>query len=185
MFYSQCEEDKWVVENLRLPEKGFFVDVGASKPKDLSNSYYFESIGWDGICVEADPSLISNLISERKTVINKAVSDYIGTGTLYKGTLPDWNSLVEGGNQSGETIIVPVTTLNEIIIQNEIKEINLLSVDVEGAELKVLYGLSILTPDILIVEHTRSDVNELINYLVKRYEIVHITRANIICKKIA
>ena len=53
-FHSNYLEDKWISENLDLPEKGFFVDVGASDAIKRSNTYYFEMNGWDGICIEAD-----------------------------------------------------------------------------------------------------------------------------------
>ena len=53
--FSQFGEDKWLVDNVELPAKGFYVDVGAGNPINLSNSYLFEKLGWNGLLIDADP----------------------------------------------------------------------------------------------------------------------------------
>lgn len=183
MYYSQFSEDKWIEENLK-PVNGFFIDVGAGKPKELSNTYHFESKGWEGICIEADPNLIPELEMERANVLHSAVSDYSGDIVLHKGIISDWNSTIKNANSTEEQVVVKVMTLDDVIKSNNVKQIDLLSVDVEGAELKVLKGLTLLKPKIIIVEHTHNDIDELVRYLLKEYKLVHITTANLILQMV-
>jgi len=52
-FYSQCGQDKWLIENLFAKKTdGVFVDIGAHDGVTLSNSFYLESLGWSGVAVE-------------------------------------------------------------------------------------------------------------------------------------
>ena len=54
-YFSQFGEDKWIVDNLRYPLEGIFVDVGASDGINGNNTYFFEKMGWQGLCIDADP----------------------------------------------------------------------------------------------------------------------------------
>lgn len=51
-YYSQCRQDEFVHILLNEQKDGYFVDIGASRPKKDSNSYFFESIGWNGLCFD-------------------------------------------------------------------------------------------------------------------------------------
>lgn len=55
IYFSQHGEDKWIVENLELPDKGVFVEVGAAEGLQGSNTLYFQNRGWTGLLVEPDP----------------------------------------------------------------------------------------------------------------------------------
>ena len=61
-FFSQFGEDKWIVDNLHYPLNGVFVDVGASDGISGNNTYFFEKIGWQGLCIDADPSHYASLL---------------------------------------------------------------------------------------------------------------------------
>ena len=55
-FHSQHGEDKWIANNIKnLPDKGFFIDIGAASAIFRNNTYHFEKNGWDGVCIDADP----------------------------------------------------------------------------------------------------------------------------------
>jgi hypothetical protein len=77
-FTSQFGQDSTIYYNFfagRLQAgtpPGFFVDIGANSPKELSNTYFLEKcMGWKGICIEADPGLAAVLRAERTcTVVN-------------------------------------------------------------------------------------------------------------------
>jgi hypothetical protein len=60
-FHSQFGEDRYIYNNIDLPEKGIFVDVGAGHPIYLSNTYFFEKNGWTGVCIDADPKQYEHL----------------------------------------------------------------------------------------------------------------------------
>lgn len=180
--HSQFDEDKYIIEHLKYPkENGFFIDVGACKPKQLSNTYYFEStLNWDGICIEPDPYLIPALKEERKKVLQCAVADFVGKAQMFRGEIPDWNSLSKQPRSTDTLFDVDVTTLDNIIKQEQVTKIDLLSIDVEGFELAVLKGLTLLKPSILIIEFSHNDIDSLIKYLVNDYALVHVTQANFI-----
>ncbi len=36
---------------------GFYLEIGAYNGVELSNTYFFEAIGWNGILIEPDPGL--------------------------------------------------------------------------------------------------------------------------------
>ncbi len=42
-------------------QTGFFVDVGANDPKDISQSWHLEQMGWNGILIEPQPDLARKL----------------------------------------------------------------------------------------------------------------------------
>lgn len=51
-YYSQCAQDEFVDKILNHQTTGFFIDIGASHPIQSNNSYFFESIGWSGLCFD-------------------------------------------------------------------------------------------------------------------------------------
>src|ERR687897_660512 len=64
-YFSQFGEDKWIVNNLPYPLNGVFVDVGASDGIYGNNTYFFEKIGWKGLCIDADPCHHTSLLMAR------------------------------------------------------------------------------------------------------------------------
>ena len=51
-FYSDARQDQFVANLLEFKRDGFYIDIGASHPIGANNSFFFESLGWKGICVE-------------------------------------------------------------------------------------------------------------------------------------
>lgn len=149
-FYSQFGEDKWIYENITQKTSGVFVDVGAGDPKKISNSYFFEKLGWDVFCIDGDSRQIEKLKKERKNVIHAVVYD---TTPVYfkEGTL-DLSRVYE--EQEANAIKVETKTLESILKENRIKKIDILGIDVEGAELNVLRSFDIKkhSPEVLIIE---------------------------------
>ena len=149
-FYSQFGEDKWIYENITQKANGVFVDVGAGDPKKISNSYFFEKLGWDVLCIDGDQRQVEKLKKERKNVVHAVVYD--STPVYFKESTLDL-SRVHEERESG-CIQVEAKTLESILKENRIKKIDILSIDVEGAELNVLrsFDLKKHSPEILIVE---------------------------------
>jgi hypothetical protein len=73
-YYSQFEEDKYIIEKLKISKKGFFVDIGAGTGLNGSNTKAFENLGWDGICFEPNEINYQKCKSHRKRVYKIAVS---------------------------------------------------------------------------------------------------------------
>jgi FkbM family methyltransferase len=125
-FYSQSDQDKWVLEILENKRNGFFVDVGAYDGIQTSNTYTLEKeFDWNGICVEANPEVFAKLLKGRSCMcVNMAVLDF-------KGECEFGSSEI---NQAPFNKI-PCDTLNNILADNNCpSEIDYLSIDVEGCE---------------------------------------------------
>jgi FkbM family methyltransferase len=129
MYYSQSNQDKWVVEFLKFKKNGYFVDLGAYDGIQTSNTYYMENnLGWEGICIEANPSVYQSLIENRKSKnINVALNNYVGECFFTNDKITTTG------------IKVPCNTLDNILNENNVpKDIDYLSIDIEGYEYIVL-----------------------------------------------
>lgn len=187
VFYSQFGEDEWVANNISsLPKKGFFIEVGAVDGITFSNTYYFEKLGWRGICFEPHPNQYQQARLFRQNVEQTAICKKDGQIDLYiSGSYPDWSSTIKS-NDASDKISVKCKTLNTVVKENKIKRLDLLSIDVEGAEVEVLQGLDFnyLKPKIIIIEFLNKMNQE--NTEIKKfmqnlpYKLVHQTYANYI-----
>jgi FkbM family methyltransferase len=129
MYYSQSNQDKWVVEFLKLKKNGFFVDLGAYDGIQTSNTYFMEkNLNWDGICVEANPTVYQSLMKNRKSKnINVALNDYVGECFFTNDKITD------------NGIRVACNTLENVLKENNCpKDIDYMSIDIEGYEYIVL-----------------------------------------------
>ena len=65
-YFSQFGQVKWIFERLsRNKENKFYVDIGANDGITLSNTYFLEKNGWDGIAVKPIPSVYEKLNLEK------------------------------------------------------------------------------------------------------------------------
>lgn len=170
-----------------LPERGVFIEAGATDGVTESNTYYLEKCkGWSGILIEPIPSLYSACAALRKRsqVFNCALvaDDYSGTTvTMKEGHLM---STVKGALGKGEKehlekaayfhgtgageVTVPARTLTSILDEAGVGQIDFLSLDVEGYEREALLGLDLARhrPAYLLIElldvEKRKRVEELI-----------------------
>ena len=183
--YSQFGEDRWILKNLELPDKGTFVDVGAGDGISLSNTFAFEHRGWRGLCVEPDPRSFSKLRQNRQCSICNWAVGTPGSGQFHLRRQPH----LSGFDRGGRAIRVHIATLDEILARYyKMDLIDLMSIDVEGRELDVWATLSI-KPSILIIEFLtaglRSHFSEIKGRLISDgYRIQHVTAANIIASLI-
>lgn len=174
------------------------VDVGA-RGIDRSNSYdLLKRCGWRGILIEAHPELCEKLKLDfgkfNVNVIHAAVSDYNGEADFFIGTNLDVSSLSEtaaaGWGQVQGTFRVPVRRLPDILAEQKVPEkFDLLSLDIEGEDIKVLNDLIDNTeyrPKWIIIEASYNfSVKALDDISVsenvrQKYEIVGQTQANLI-----
>jgi FkbM family methyltransferase len=189
-FHGEIQDGKSVDQVLReyFPKNtGVFFDVGAFEPIYISNSYHFEQNGWDCYCFEANTSLIPLLKSKRKNVYNYAITnenketgpfsvihfnnydrDWTASYSAIKVSQEYFNLIPAPNSHTHEIIDVQYKTLNSIIETeiSEVKSIDILSIDVEGGELNVLYGLDLnkYQPKLILVENLLNDSN-VNNYL--------------------
>lgn len=155
-FYSQYGQDEFC-RRLLGQSKGLFIDVGAYDGITNSNTLFFErNLGWRGLLVEPNPSVFLKLEENRSAVSENVaigaspgqqlfsmVSGYaeqLSTLDMHTGLLSGWRIRREIKHHGGEIKSVPVQVapLQELIEKHSLHQVQLLSVDVEGAEEAVI-----------------------------------------------
>jgi FkbM family methyltransferase len=165
MMPSQNGEDVVLWEFFEGKRDGFYVEVGAYDGVGFSNTYFFEAVGWDGLLVEAVPSLHQAACQSRPNsrVVHAAAGRQAGTvrltvvegeggvATLSSAT-PDRQRIVREGGRMRE-IDVPLVRLDSLL-EDVRQPIDFVSIDVEGLELAVLEGFDLqrFAPRVLVVE---------------------------------
>jgi FkbM family methyltransferase len=144
-WYSQAGQDRWV-HTVLDGRVGYFVDVGAYDGVESSNTYALEQLGWDGVCIEASPSMAAACAHNRRcTTVGRAVAEREGF-VRFAGD----RVVASGGIQ------VPCSPLGEILRSVRApRQIDYLSLDVEGHELIALQGIDFdyYTVLMITVEH--------------------------------
>lgn len=143
---SQIGQDFWVGgEAFDGMNGGYFVDIGAADGYTISNTYLLESrYNWTGICVEANPDFLEQLRACRRAIcINACLDGSPGTVTFAKNGL--FGGIVSSSTEkptiAAEQIGMQTNTLLEVLDSALApREIDYLSIDIEGAEERVLSG---------------------------------------------
>jgi FkbM family methyltransferase len=187
-FSSQYGEDQWISQHIKLPARGYFVEVGANDGFINSNTLYFEQLGWDGLLIDPDPRNVERLSSrERRAAIDSRAAGAT-TGVLPFAMHPcsSLSGLTIKTDARCNTIEVTVDTLTQILGDHDAPgRIDLLSIDTEGSEIDVWEGLdkSMYRPSIVIVEHvTCGEINQALQPAIEKdgYRLVHTTSSNLV-----
>lgn len=178
-YYSQYGQDKLLNEVLFKNKKnGTFVDIGANDGIGFSNTYFFEkNLNWKGICFEPLFEAFEKLNRYRKSInINGCASDrnyegafykITGYGEMFSGLISEYDEkhvarinrdIAEYGGTITETQ-VKCYNLNEILIKNQFRNIDFISIDTEGGELKILKSIdySVIKIKAIVVENNYTD----------------------------
>tara|TARA_R100000005_G_C4937055_1_gene163350 strand:+ start:234 stop:935 length:702 start_codon:yes stop_codon:yes gene_type:complete len=198
-WHSSAGEDRWIAENVELPDFGVFVDIGAAAAKYRSNTYHFERNGWNGLCIDADPHWFSDcdgtcgepkhcdsLTEHRKTPVQVAVGLENGTITFHQKHRHVLSSI--GGLGKGKTIKeieVEKKTINTILEEHSLTNIDLLSIDCEGNDFEIWESLDKEKHlvKVVIIEWIYKDKNEFQNKwktLYPDYDLVFENSCNMI-----
>lgn len=153
--YSSKDQDRWAIQRVfREAREGYFVEVGAGDGRTHSNTFALErDYGWTGILIEANPAYLDAMQRYRKChCINACVNDnevecdffcfgHLG-GVIADDTDNSWKKR-KGLLRSKLNCVVKLKcmTLEEVLdAAHAPPTIEYLSVDVEGAEFRVLKG---------------------------------------------
>jgi FkbM family methyltransferase len=140
---------------------GYFVDVGANDPKDISQTWHLEQKGWQGVLIEPQPALAQKLREQRKAMVFAcACSSPQNAGKVLPFQVSGIHSSLDldffvAGMRKDSVIDVPVRTLDDILQEaNAPAPIDLMSIDVESHEVEVLSGvtLSRWRPRLILIE---------------------------------
>ena len=154
-FASQSGQDK-IIKNsfFRSKKNGFFVEIGAFDGVEGSNCLHFEkSMNWDGIAIEPSKKQFEKLSQNRNCkVLNEVISstekdvEFIevveGLTQMSGINNKDYSAKLIIGNDKNTKINkakIKTSTFEKNIIN---KEIDYLSIDIEGTELEVLKSIN-------------------------------------------
>ncbi len=180
-FYSQFDEELLIRYFFNDERNGVYLDVGCSFPKKNSTTYYLETtLGWTGIGIDAVESYgrFWAQLRPRSKFIHTAVSDKTGDiVTFYQAEHPGLSSFdKDWGGQFGMKDPVPVEvetiTLNDLLERENVDHIDLLSMDIEGAEPLALTGFDIekYAPRLVCIEvNDRSESEPFIRDYFKKH----------------
>ena len=144
-------------------ELGFFCEVGANDGLRFSNTYFLESIGWNGVLIEPDPRNLKPLIESRSVSIlpfcatssdDIEIALKLAKDTLYSQTNPHENqSELHGAEDVAYVLGFKLVTMLEKV--SAPKFIDFMSIDTEGNEFEVLLGMDFnkYRVAILCIEH--------------------------------
>lgn len=163
--YAQNFEDAILWQALRDVQGGFYIDVGAAWPEEISVTKAFYDIGWHGINIEPDFERYKLLVAQRPRDINLHVAAGATTGsaTFYcydRGVgivadTPAVHEMMESHGHKGHPATLGVATLDQILAEHPPPpSIHFLKIDVDGYEEEVFKGLSLkrYRPWIIVVE---------------------------------
>lgn len=174
--WSQEGEDMVLRRIFEKQTTGFYVDVGAHHPKRFSNTYFFYRRGWTGINIDAMPGSMRSFQKSRPKDINIEIGISKERGELdyYVFNEPALNSFSsdlsaerEKANNAyslKQVIKVEVLPLSEILAQHlGERNIDFLSVDVEGVDLAVLQSndWSKYRPKFVLAEVLNSSLHDI------------------------
>ncbi len=164
--YSQFGEDL-IAEALLPQASGFYIDVGAYHPVQISNTYRFYRRGWRGIVIDANPKCLEEFGRRRPRDIrvHAAISD-VDRDAVFEIHAAGVSSQLQASNhnvQRGEPslLVQERLTLRTRTLRSVLNEwlppqtpIDLLSVDCEHEDLAVLRSndWDQCRPQIIIVE---------------------------------
>ena len=185
--YAMDNEDTAVLNYFKDKKNGFYVDVGCYHPIHRNNTYLLHKKNWSGINIDTSQFSIDLFNHMRPDDLNYncAISNKNEIISLFyqkelsqlSTTDKDQAETVFQGNIKEKAI--QAFTLDEILNKDKFKDVKIdfLDIDVEGADLKVLEGLSFdkFKPELVCVEiHTKVIKKSTIyNFLIdKKYELL-------------
>ena len=185
--YAMDNEDTAILNYFKNKKNGFYVDVGCYHPIHRNNTYLLYKKNWNGINIDTSEFSVDlfNFMRPKDLNYNCAVSNkneiiklfYQKKLSQLSTTEINQAKIVFQGNIKEKKI--QAFTLDEILNRDKYKnsKIDFLDIDVEGADLKVLEGLSFdkFKPELVCVEIYGKEIkkSDIYNFLAnKNYELI-------------
>ena len=201
--YSQFGEDIFLVKYFNK-KRGFFIDLGCHHPFRYNNTFKLYNSGWRGINIDLNKISIDlfNYMRAKDTNLCLAITDKIGVIKCY---VPNKNlispEITTDSNfaknykkrhgSSYESINIESISWNffEKKYLKNIKKVDLLKIDIEGSDFKVLKSINLtkFKPKVIMVEapnFEKKNKEKILNYLkLRKYSVIYDNNLNIILKK--
>lgn len=192
--YSQKNEDDHILERFKEKTDGIVIEIGAFKHDFISNSKALIEKGWKAYLIDASPFCITNLFEAYKdnsnvyiiqaVVLSKESNDLISfydypfsaSSSINKNHTKKYFGHIseEEFEKNSKEIFMKSIGINSLIefIMNREKNIDFLSIDVEGnsAELAVSLDLNLVKPECICIEHDGKK-NEILNHYSAYYDL--------------
>jgi FkbM family methyltransferase len=185
--YAMDNEDTAVLDYFKDKKNGFYVDVGCYHPIHRNNTYLLHKQDWKGVNIDTSEFSIDlfNHVRPKDLNYHCGISNKSEVVKLYyqkelsqlSTTERDQAETVFQGNIKEKEI--QAFTLDEILNRDKYKntKIDFLDIDVEGADLKVLEGLSFdkFKPELVCVEIHAKEIkqSDIYKFLAdKNYELL-------------
>jgi FkbM family methyltransferase len=178
--YAQRFQDLWALWECGLAGNGYFVEFGAQHGLYGSNTYLLEQLGWEGVVAEPHPDFGDELRHARRCAIStKCVYDRSGETVRFQAvkgrpalsTIEGFGDDLRRDLRSDYTVHdVETISLNDLLTESSApREIQFLSVDTEGSELRILRAYDFSRHDIacICVEHNYHQRDDLLELLTK------------------
>ena len=170
--YSMDGEDVVISNYFNNKEKGFYIDIGCYHPIHRNNTFLLFKKGWQGINVDIHDFSIElfNYARPKDLNYNFAVSNknekvkMFFQKELSQLSTIDQNQAKKAFQGTIKEKEIQAYTLNEILNFSKLnnKKIDLLDIDVEAVDLKVLQGLSFekFKPELICIEIHEKNLKE-------------------------
>jgi FkbM family methyltransferase len=144
--------EEWIVRDFFTDRRGgVFVDIGASDPRQFSNTWYLERVlGWSGIAVDAQAQYAPMYAAERPRTRFRSffVSDrsseevrlFLNETPLVASSTP---AFTERWGQLRKAETVTTVTLDDLLAAERVSAVDFLTIDIELAEPQALAGFTI------------------------------------------
>ena len=162
--YAMDNEDTEILNYFKKKKNGFYVDVGCYHPIHRNNTYLLHKHDWKGINIDVSQFSIDlfNYLRPNDLNYNCAISNKNEIVKIFYQKELSQLSTIE--NEQAKKVFqgnikekeIQAFTLDKILKKDKFKDtkIDFLNIDVEGADFKVLEGLSFdkFKPELICIE---------------------------------
>ena len=149
--------EEWIARDFFQDKRdGVFLDVGASRYKEGSNTYYLETVlGWSGVAVEPQTKFAADYKTYRPRTMFVPVFAGSTSDATVKLYIPEKDAMASSNPtvaQTGGALAAAIDTktmrLDDILDQAGIAQVDFLSMDIELAEPEALAGFTLERYDV-------------------------------------
>ncbi|MGB4346190.1 MAG: FkbM family methyltransferase [Burkholderiaceae bacterium] len=177
--FSQYGEDVFLHKFFRGKRNGYYIDIGAHHPFELSNTAHLWLSGWNGINVDASAATIASFDKVRKAdlnihaaVVSSATSEKLSQIEFYSNE--DIDNIAtcdpELAKERGykRSIKVPCRSLKSLVQEGSLRssgQFDYLNIDIEGLDESVLEDINTwaMKPKVLMVEIYAQTIRDMLN----------------------